>query len=152
MTKIKGEILFFNHEVNFRLKNKKLLKLWIADCIKARGFSTGFLNFIFCTDDYLLEINKKHLHHDYYTDIITFPLSEIQLSKVIDAELYISVDRIKENASNLNCSFTDELHRVMIHGVLHLCGLKDKTKNELLKMRSSEDEELFKLKNKFSIQ
>lgn len=94
------------------------------------------LRFIFCSDAYLLEINRQYLQHDYYTDIITFDLGE---AGNIDGEIYISVERVKENAGLMQTSFKEELHRVIFHGVLHLCGYKDKLKSERLEMRSKED-------------
>ena len=95
------------------------------------------LSIIFCSDDALLEINKNFLNHDYYTDIITFPIEETHT--VFEAELYISIERVKENAEKLSKTFEDELNRVIIHGVLHLCGYKDKTENEIIEMRNKED-------------
>ncbi len=98
---------------------------------------------ILCSDEYLLDINKKFLSHDYYTDIITFDYTE---GKRISGELYISIDRVKENAKQLGVSFPNELHRVMIHGVLHLCGYKDKTRKDREMMRTKEDQKLKMLK------
>ena len=93
------------------------------------------INYIFCSDKKLLEINQQFLHHDYYTDIITFDLSE---SDYTQAEIYISIDRVKENAQTETVSFKSELHRVIFHGALHLCGYKDKSKAEVFKMREKE--------------
>jgi probable rRNA maturation factor len=93
------------------------------------------VNYIFCSDHYLLQINKQFLQHDYFTDIITFDLS---VTDVIEAEIYISVDRVRDNASTLKVSFEDEILRVIIHGALHLCGYKDKKKSEIEKMRNRE--------------
>src|ERR1044071_3674818 len=99
----------------------------------------GDVNVIFCSDDYLLEMNREHLDHDYYTDIITFDYSE---EAVVSGDLFISVDRVSDNASGLSVSFLDELNRVCVHGLLHLCGYKDKSEAEELLMRSKEDEML----------
>jgi rRNA maturation RNase YbeY len=95
------------------------------------------LNYIFCSDDYLLEINKTHLQHNYYTDIITFDLS-VAPGEII-GEIYISTDRVRDNAVSLGVSIKDELHRVIFHGALHLCGYKDKSPKHLKEMRAAED-------------
>lgn len=99
----------------------------------------GDLSLIFCSDDYLLEINRTHLNHDYYTDIITFDYSD---GGVVSGDLFISVDRVKENAASFSVSFLDELHRVCVHGLLHLCGYGDKSPEDEIRMRSKEDEML----------
>jgi len=96
------------------------------------------LTFIFCSDEFLLDINKRFLKHDFYTDIITFELSK-SVKAATEGEVYISVDRVKDNSKQLSTSFNDELHRVIIHGVLHLCGYKDKKKPEQAQMRSAEN-------------
>ena len=95
-----------------------------------------FINYVFCTDKVLLEINRKYLKHDLFTDIITFDLSE---SRSVRAEIYISIDQVRENARMLGVSFKSELHRVIFHGILHLCGFMDKSKSEREKMREKED-------------
>ena len=94
------------------------------------------INYIFCSDEYLLKINQTALNHDYYTDIITFPLSAI--NEPIEAEIYISIDRVKENSAINHTSFSNEIERVIAHGALHLCGYKDKTKKDIEEMRSKE--------------
>lgn len=133
-------IRFFSHEVDFRLLNQRDLKAWLNErCTKA-GFVCEELVYVFCSDDYLLEMNKEHLQHDYYTDIITFDYS--QDTRQVNGEFYISIDRVGENASENRVSFADELHRVMIHGVLHLLGFGDKSPKEAQQMRRLEDEAL----------
>jgi probable rRNA maturation factor len=117
------------------LKNRTALKTFLLSTLKTKHRRVGAVNFIFCSDDYLLNINKQFLNHHYYTDIITFDLTE---GADLVAEIYISVDRVKDNASSFNTSFINELHRVIFHGVLHLCGLKDKTPKESLEMRAAE--------------
>ena len=117
------------------LKNRTQLKLFLEKLPKLYKKEIKSLNFIFCSDDYLLEINKNHLNHDFYTDIITFDLSE---SKLIQGEIYISTERVKENAKSFQTSFKEEIHRVIFHGVLHLCGFKDKTHKEVELMRREE--------------
>jgi len=131
-------INFFNQEISFKINNQEKISSWILQTFKAEKIIKKIeLSIIFCSDDALLEINKKFLNHDYYTDIITFPIEET--NTVFEAELYISIDRVKENAKNLSIAFQDELHRVIIHGVLHLCGYKDKTDKEIEEMRFKEN-------------
>lgn len=104
--------------------------------IDNEGFIEGDVVLVFCSDAYLLELNQKHLNHDYFTDIITF---SYQKKEVVSGDLFISIDRIKENAKNFGCSFDKELERVVYHGVLHLCGYNDKSSEQLRQMRSKED-------------
>lgn len=114
-----------------------LLKQWITLIIEKKKHKTGELNFIFCSDDYLLTVNKQYLDHDTYTDIITFDYSQKNLN--ISGDIYISIDRVKENALAFSTSFEDELHRILIHGTLHLLGYKDKTKIAKAEMTLQED-------------
>ncbi len=130
-------IQFFYEEIDFKIKNQKSLSLWLSEIIGQYNFQLEELNYIFCSDDYLLEINKQHLNHDYYTDIITFDNSESDAQ--IESDIFISIDRVKENASLQSTQFCDELHRVMVHGVLHLLGFGDKTSLEKKQMREKED-------------
>lgn len=132
-------IHFNNHEINFNLKNKAAIKNWIATVIKKEKLSPGNIAYVFCSDEYLHSINVKFLKHDTLTDIITFDYNE---AKTVNGEIYISIDRVKENASEFNVSFDKELQRVMIHGILHLCGYKDKGKAALELMRKKEDASL----------
>lgn len=127
----------------FHLNRQQSLKNWLKHIISLENKLTGNLNFIFCTDEYLLEINKKYLQHDYYTDIITFPMSTSD--EVISGDIYISIDRIRENAEKSKEKFEKELARVIVHGVLHLAGLDDKTQEQVSAMRSKEDKYLFLL-------
>lgn len=115
---------------------------WISDTVRDYKLNVGELTYIFCSDEYLLEMNRSHLNHDYYTDIITFDYSE---KDVVSGDLFISVDRVEENAKDLNIEFSKELARVIIHGVLHLCGLKDKSEEDELLMREAENKALEKL-------
>ena len=137
-------IRFFRNEVKFRLSGATLIRPWLSKVARKEGRRIGELNYIFCTDEYLLDMNREHLGHDYYTDIITFDLSEGKRRKIASAEpiigdIYISVDRVKENAESYGVSFIVELQRVMVHGLLHLTGYKDKTKAEKAAMRLKED-------------
>lgn len=119
------------------VSQKNKVKSWIKSVAEKRGFKVGEISYIFCSDDYLLDINKTYLKHDFYTDIITFDYTD---AKKISGDLYISIDRIRDNAQELNLGFEQELHRVIIHGVLHLLGLKDKTEKEAKEMRKAEEE------------
>jgi rRNA maturation RNase YbeY len=112
---------------------------WYSKVANQEEKVLGDLTIIFCSDDYLLEVNREHLDHDYYTDIITFDYSDFP---TVSGDLFISVDRVKENANDFNVSFEHELHRVIIHGFLHLCGYFDKTNEDELLMRSKENQAL----------
>lgn len=120
------------------VRGKTQIKTSVASLFKREKRLLKQIRYIFCSDDYLLEINRSFLSHDFYTDIITFDLSEN--SQAVTAEVYISVDRVRENAEKQGCAFKQELLRVIYHGALHLCGFKDKTKSELTQMRNKEDE------------
>ena len=130
-------VSFHSEGISFTLNNKRKLKPWILKCISLHNKSCGDINVVFCDDEYLLSVNKTYLNHDYYTDIITFDYSQKDL---ISGDLFISITRVKENANELNIEFIAELYRVIVHGVLHLLGYKDKTKLEKEKMRDKEDE------------
>lgn len=123
------------------LRNRRLLKLFIHELFAKEGKQLQSLDIIFCSDEYLLEINKQHLLHNYYTDIITFDLSDPNSTQTI-GELYISVYRVKDNALTLQTQFSSELLRVIFHGALHLCGFKDKTAKDIKQMREKEEEYL----------
>lgn len=127
----------YNYETNFLLDNEIAYTEWIESVIESENKELNEINYIFCDDEYLLEINKQYLDHDYYTDVISFDYTEEGL---IAGDIFISIDRVKENASNLGISFEEELKRVVIHGVLHYCGYKDKNPIEEEIMRSKEDE------------
>ena len=121
---------------NFSLPNRNILKEFIRSIFRKYNKKIASVQVIFCSDKYLLNINKQFLQHDYLTDIITFNLATG--NQPIEAELYISIDRVKDNALDLNESFQQELHRVLFHGILHLCGLNDKTERERQRMRIAE--------------
>lgn len=129
-------IRFHSVSTPFSLRKRKEVRLWVERCIAHYGKSVGELSFIFCSDDYLLELNRTHLNHDYYTDIISFDYTE---ETTISGDLYISIDRVRDNAKTLQQSPVDELHRVMIHGVLHLVGYGDKSADDATEMRAQED-------------
>lgn len=130
-------ISFFEEDINFKLKNKTQVRQWITDAIKAEGFKLKELTYIFCSDNYLLQINQQYLDHDTYTDIVTFDNSEEE--GIIVSDIFISIERIRENAAKFNVPEATELHRVIIHGVLHLLGYKDKSAPDKQKMTEKED-------------
>jgi len=130
-------ISFNKADATATLKNRVALKSFIEKRVKKEGLSIESLNYVFCSDKYLLEINKQFLDHNYYTDIISFDLSEV--SGQLIGEVYISVDRVKDNAKTHGASFTEELLRVIFHGALHFCGYKDKKPSDSKKMRQMED-------------
>ena len=133
-------IIQFNFLEPVSLKDRTRLKQFLVSLFKKEGKKLGELQYIFCSDDYLLNINRQYLNHDFYTDIITFDLS--QKGQSINAEIYISVDRVKDNAQEYNSSLKKELQRVIFHGALHLCGYKDKTPAQEKEMRQMEEKYL----------
>ncbi len=128
---------FFFLATNINLRERTRLKRFIPAVFKQHGKTLESLNYIFCSDEYLLNINQQHLKHNYYTDIITFDLSTKATSTV--GEIYISVDRVRDNAEIHRTTIKEELHRVIFHGALHLCGLKDKMPKDIRAMRIAED-------------
>ena len=120
-----------------------MLKAFIVSMFRKERKSLEKVNIIFCDDKFLLSLNLQFLHHDYYTDILSFPLSAE--GKPINAEIYISIDRVKDNAKNLETSFREELHRVIFHGILHFCGYNDKSQKEIKRMRALEDQYLISI-------
>lgn len=131
-----AQINFHGQDVPLPELNFKLVSSWLKEISTSENTSIKRINYIFCSDDFLLEINKQHLQHDYYTDIITFNLSE---SEKVESDIYISIDRVKDNASNFKSNYQTELLRVIAHGLLHLIGYNDKTKDEQIIMRKKED-------------
>jgi probable rRNA maturation factor len=132
-------IKFINNDRKFNFREKTRLKAFIEKLFKQEGRTAGDIQYVFSSDEYVLQINRQFLKHDYYTDIITFDLGE---KKQVDAEIYISIDRVKDNAAQLGEHFSKEMLRVIFHGALHLCGYKDKTKSEITLMRERESEYL----------
>jgi len=126
----------FNSQNDFKLEQEKVKSTWISNTIKEEKRKAGDIDFVFCTDDFLYDINLKFLDHDTLTDIISFDYS---VGKELHGEIYISTDRVKENAEDLGNTFKDELDRVIIHGILHLCGYKDRSEADQDQMRAKED-------------
>ncbi|MFT6715604.1 MAG: putative rRNA maturation factor [Saprospiraceae bacterium] len=129
-------IHFYSEDVNLKITSKKKVRQWITQTILNEKLTADTISYIFCNDEYLHKMNLKYLNHDTYTDIITFDYSE---NKSVSGDLFISYDRIKQNASTFKSGVKKELHRVMIHGVLHLCGYRDKTETEKKLMRNKEN-------------
>ena len=132
-------MITFNSETPFAPKNQNKLAEWISNVILSEGFEVGEINYIFCDDIYLHKINQEFLKHDTYTDIISF---DYTLGKEVGGDIFISIERVLENAEKFNEVFENELHRVMIHGVLHFMGYKDKTKKDKILMRTQENEKI----------
>ena len=141
-------VRFFNEDIDFNLRNKRVIKTWIDYVLLFENKSRGDISFVFSTDDYVLQINQQYLNHDYYTDIITFNYNE---GNVINGDIFISIDTIKVNAREFSGSFQEELYRVMIHGILHLISYNDSTADEIAQMRAKEDFYLDILYSKFLI-
>ncbi|MGE0770465.1 MAG: rRNA maturation RNase YbeY [Cyclobacteriaceae bacterium] len=129
-------ILFFSEGIRFKLPHPRKTARWIEKSGQAEKLKIGTLNYIFCSDSYLHKVNKQYLNHDTLTDIITFPNDD---PEGISADIFVSIPRVRENARHFKVSFDQELHRVLIHGLLHLAGLKDKTEREKARMREKEE-------------
>ena len=130
-------MISFNYETDFLLDNETQFSDWISKVILSESKKEGDINYIFCDDEYILEINKQYLDHDYYTDIISFDYS---VGNELNGDIFVSIERVKENATDFNATFDNELKRVIIHGILHYCGYKDKSEEDEALMRSKEDE------------
>lgn len=129
-------MIYFNYETDFKLKNETEVAKWISNVIRTEGFREEEVNYIFCDDTYLHKLNVEFLNHDTLTDIISF---DYTIGKIIQGDIYISIERVLDNASDYKVGFYDELHRVMVHGVLHYCGYKDKSPKDKLVMHEKEN-------------
>jgi probable rRNA maturation factor len=130
-------IQFFNEDIENVILSKNKIRVLLKMCIAKHEKKIGNINFIFCSDEYLKNINYQYLKHDYYTDIITFNYNK---KVTLNSDIYISIERVNDNAKNFKVEFINELHRVMIHGILHLIGFNDESAEEKMKMRQTEDE------------
>lgn len=135
--KIESEIYFHSEDVDFQLESEIQYIYWLVDIAEKEKVTIEKITYIFCSDEFLLDINKTYLNHDYYTDIITFPYKQ---GNIVESDIFISIDRVKDNAHDNQVNFKEELHRVMAHGLLHLIGYGDKTTTESQIMRSKENE------------
>ena len=132
-------MISFNYETNFALENESNYEDWITRIIYSEGFEVGEINYIFCDDEYLYKINMEYLNHDTLTDIISFDYS---VGNLLQGDIFISVERVADNAKDFNVTFDDELKRVLSHGVLHYCGYKDKSPKDEALMREKEEEKM----------
>lgn len=133
---MENNVSFFSEDSDFSLNKSHVYKDWIEQTVQLENKTLGEISYVFCSDEYLHKINLQYLEHDTYTDIITFDYSD---GNIVAGDIFISIDRVKENAETFECSFTKELSRVIIHGVLHLVGYKDKTNEDSQTMRAKED-------------
>jgi rRNA maturation RNase YbeY len=129
-------MISFNYETSFDLTSEELISNWITETIFTEGYKIEEINYVFCDDDYLHKLNVEFLDHDTLTDIISFDYS---MGKIIQGDIFISIERVADNAKDFGVDFTEELHRVIIHGILHYCGYKDKTDEDASIMRSKEN-------------
>jgi len=129
----------FNYESDFNLDNEEATAVWLGNVITSENKKEGEINYIFCDDEYLHKINVEYLDHDTLTDIISFDYS---MGNELHGDIFVSIERVKDNATDFNVSFEEELKRVLVHGILHYCGYKDKGEAEELLMRSKEDEKI----------
>ena len=132
-------MISFNYETDFELENEAQYEEWISRIIESEGFDEGEINYIFCDDEYLHKINVEYLDHDTLTDIISF---DYTVGNLIQGDIFVSIERVKDNANDFNVSFDEELKRVLSHGVLHYCGYKDKSPKDEALMRSKEEEKM----------
>ena len=132
-------MISFNYETDFELDNEAQYEDWISRIIESEGFDEGEINYIFCDDEYLHKINVEYLDHDTLTDIISF---DYTVGNVLQGDIFVSVERVQDNAKDFNVSFEEELKRVLSHGVLHYCGYKDKSPKDEALMRSKEEEKM----------
>ena len=132
-------MVIFNYETDFQLENELVYEQWIDAVIESEGKEPGEINYIFCDDEYLHNINMQYLNHDTLTDIISF---DYCIGDLISGDIFISIERVQDNAKDYEVSFNEELLRVLAHGVLHYCGYKDKSESEALLMRSKEQEKI----------
>lgn len=132
-------MISFNYETDFKLAKPKAFSQWLSKVIESEEKKEGEINYVFCDDSYLLEINQRYLNHDTLTDIISF---DYTVGKELHGDIYISVERVRENATDFKVLFDEELKRVMVHGILHYCGYKDKLGSDEVIMRSKEEEKM----------
>ena len=131
-------INFFNEDIDFRFKDRNKFKVWLKKVAEKEGFRITDLNYIFCSDQYLHKINLEYLNHDTYTDIITFDNSEDETT--IEGDIFVSIERVTDNSDTLNTHFEEEIRRVIVHGLLHLCGYDDHSINDKAEMRRLESD------------
>ena len=138
---IETEILFLNEDIDFNLEQQAHFQNWLLEVIRQESKAVAKLNYVFCSDEYLLQVNRQFLDHDYYTDIISFPMN----TDPVSGDILISVDRVRENAKTYSTSFEREMGRVLVHGLLHFLGYDDKEPGDKKRMRKKEDHYLHQL-------
>ena len=126
----------FNYETDFTIANEETISTWITKVLTAEGFNEGEINYVFCNDEYLHKLNVEFLDHDTLTDVISF---DYTMGKLISGDIFISIDRVRDNAKYFKVDFINELYRVMVHGILHYCGYKDKSQEDAKTMRAKEN-------------
>lgn len=126
----------FNYETEFKLEDEGRIGKWISECIESYDYEEGELNYIFCDDEYLLKLNVEFLDHDTFTDVISF---DYTMGRLISGDIFVSIERVRENAEKFGQTFENELNRVIIHGILHYLGFKDKKEEDILVMRAQEE-------------
>jgi rRNA maturation RNase YbeY len=132
-------MISFNYELNFKLEDETAYSNWLSKVISSEYKHEGDINYVFCDDNYLIEINKQYLHHDTLTDIISFDYS---VRNELQGDVFISIERVRENAVDFKVDFEEELRRVLVHGILHFCGYKDKGEKDEKRMRQKEEEKM----------
>ena len=132
-------MISFNYETDFKLENEEAFENWIIDIVDSESSAVGEINYVFCDDEYLHKINVEYLNHDTLTDIISF---DYTVGNLIQGDIFISIERVKDNAADFKVDFEEELKRVMAHGVLHYCGYKDKSDDDAVLMRQKEEEKI----------
>lgn len=132
-------MISFNYETDFKLDNEDVFKNWITNVVDSEACAVGEISYVFCDDDYLHQMNVEYLQHDTLTDIISF---DYTVGNLIQGDIFISIERVKDNSNDFNVSFEEELKRVMCHGILHYCGYKDKSDKDASLMRSKEEEKI----------
>ena len=132
-------MISFNYELDFKLEDETIYSDWISKVISSENRDEGEINYIFCDDDYLIELNQQYLDHDTLTDVISFDYSE---GNELHGDIFISIERVRDNAADFKVAFDEELKRVLVHGVLHYCGYKDKSERDEILMRQKEEEKM----------
>ncbi len=135
-------VRYYTDDCNYRLPQKRMTAAWLRDVATAEGYTLGDVNYIFCSAQRLLEMNRQFLGHDYYTDIITFDYSDLRETGIVAGDIFIDVETVADNAAQYGATRLEEMRRVVVHGVLHLCGQKDKTPRANAQMHRKEDKYL----------
>ena len=152
LQKVNNMIHFYTEGCNYNLPKRLAMRRWIEEVVRREGYRAGEINYIFCSSEYHRQMNRDFLGHDYFTDVITFDYSDRKGTKIVAGDVFIDVDTVADNARIYGTTKTNEMHRIIAHGVLHLCGQKDKTERAEKQMHRKEDKYLKLLKEQFQIQ